>query len=127
MTSIRRALAYGFLLWLVPFLVSILIFPLKKSGSPLFESIMPVTLTVCVVIVSIMYLRKVRTDFLLESVKLGVIWLLMSIIIDLGMFMWGPMKMSFVDYMCDIGLTYLVFPTVTIGYGCLLDIQRKAA
>ena len=127
MVSIRRALGYGFLLWLIPFIVAVLIFPLKKSESPLFETIMPVTLTICAVVLSILYLKKVDGSFLIESIQIGGLWFLISIIIDLAMFMWGPMQMSFLDYMCDIGLTYLIFPAVTIGYGWLLEKHGKRA
>jgi hypothetical protein len=45
---------------------------------------------------------------------------LISIVIDLFMFMWGPMKMSIGDYMADIGLTYLIIPAITVGAGFLL-------
>ena len=37
--------------------------------------------------------------------------------LDLLMFMWGPMKMSFIDYMKDIGLTYLMLPIIAAGVG----------
>jgi len=37
------------------------------------------------------------------------------------MFMWGPMKMSFINYMMDIGFTYLIYPIVTIGFGSVLE------
>jgi EamA domain-containing membrane protein RarD len=88
---------------------------------------MPVTLTACVVVFSILYLRKVEADFVRESIWLGVIWLAISIAIDLGIFMWGPMKMSLANYLQDIGLTYLVFPIVTTGFGCLLARKRGSA
>ena len=121
MNSIKRTILYGFLLWLIPFVVSIPIFPLKKSQSPLFETIMPVTLTLCVVFFSVLYFRKMNQGFLSEAIKLGIIWFVISIIIDLLMFMWGPMKMSFINYMMDIGFTYLIYPIVTIGFGYLLE------
>jgi len=121
MNSMKRAIGYGVALWLIPFLVSFFIFPLKESGSPLFETIMPVTLTFCVTVFIIFYFQKAESRFLSESIKLGVIWLLISIIIDLCMFMWGPMKMTFTNYMLDIGLTYLIFPIVTIGMGYMLE------
>jgi hypothetical protein len=120
MKSVKRAILFGFLLWLIPFVVSIPIFPLKEAQSPLFETIMAVTLTVCVVFFSLLYFRKMSSGFLLESVKLGIIWFVISIIIDLLMFMWGPMKMSFINYMLDIGFTYLIYPIVTIGFGLVL-------
>ena len=121
MNSIKRTILYGFLLWLIPFVVSIPIFPLKKAQSPLFETIMPVTLTLCVVFFSVLYFRKMNKGFLSEAIKLGIIWFVLSIIIDLLIFMWGPMKMSFINYMMDIGFTYLIYPIVTIGFGYLLE------
>ena len=121
MNSIKRTILYGVLLWLIPLIVSLLIFPLKKAQSPLFETIMPVTLTLCVVFFSILYFKKVSKGFLSEAIKLGIIWFVISIIIDLLMFMWGPMKMSFINYMIDIGFTYLIYPIVTIGFGFLLE------
>jgi hypothetical protein len=33
--------------------------------------------------------------------------------------------MTFLKYMYDIGFTYLIYPTVTIGFGYLL--QRKGS
>lgn len=36
------------------------------------------------------------------------------------MFMEGPMKMSLVDYVMDIGLTYLIIPAVTVGFGYVM-------
>ena len=81
---------------------------------------MPVTLAVCVVFLGVSYFKKVESDFLSESIKLGIIWFGISVAIDLFMFMWGPMKMSFYNYMIDIGLTYLIFPITTVGFGFLL-------
>jgi len=33
----------------------------------------------------------------------------------------GPMRMTFVDYMRDIGLTYLIIPTVAVGMGYIAE------
>ena len=121
MKSYKLALFYGFLVWLVPFAVAILIFPIRISQPALFESIMPVVLTVCGVLFSNLYFRKVERDFLKEGVMLGVIWFVISLGVDLLMFMWGPMKMTFANYMMDIGLTYLIYPAITIGTGFLIE------
>ncbi len=115
---------FGFLTWLVPFVVSILIFPIRESQRPLFESIMPVVVTACVVAFSILYFRKLEGGFLREGILIGVVWFAINIVLDLLMFMEGPMKMPFPDYMMDIGLTYLIIPTVTISSGYLLERHR---
>ncbi len=109
---------------MVPFVVSILIFPIRESQRPLFESIMPVVVTVCAVVFSILYFRKLESGFLREGILIGVVWFAINIVLDLLMFMEGPMKMSFPDYMMDIGLVYLIIPAVILGFGYLLT-QRS--
>ncbi len=124
MKSIKKALLYGFLVWLIPFIVAILLSSVRKDNRPLFESLMPVVITISVVPFLILYFSKLQAHFLKEAVLLGIIWLAISLILDLLLFMEGPMKMSFADYMMDIGLTYLMIPTISIGFGCLLEKRR---
>jgi hypothetical protein len=112
---------YGFLIWLLPFFVSVIIFPWREAERPLFESIMPVVITACVVFFSIISLKNTTSNFLLEGTMLGLAWMSISLLIDLLLFMEGPMKMAFIDYIKDIGLTYLIIPIITIGFGYLLD------
>ncbi|WP_455284011.1 hypothetical protein [[Eubacterium] cellulosolvens] len=120
MKSIKRALIYGFAVWVIPFVTAIMIFPIRISDRPLFESIMPVVVTLCTVSFSILYLRKVQGGYLKEGVVLGLLWFVISIGLDLLMFMpEGPMRMTLVDYMKDIGLTYLIIPTISVGFGFL--------
>jgi hypothetical protein len=88
---------------------------------------MPVVVTICAVLFSVFYFGKVKTDFFKEGIFLGVIWSVISLVIDLAMFMpeKSPMKMSFTDYLMDVGLTYLIIPAISIGFGYLLETQRS--
>jgi len=121
MKSIKKALLYGFLVWLVPFVISFLMFPLKSSNRVLWESIMPVVISISAVLFSVLYFRRLQANFLKEAVLVGIIWLAISIILDLCLFMKGPMKMSLAEYIMDIGLTYLMIPIISIGFGYLLE------
>ncbi len=108
----------GFLVWLVPFLVSLVIFPLKTSLNPLFESIMPVVIALMVVVFFYLYLKGVKEDFAREGIVTGVVWFIISIVIDLLLFLPpSPMQMSLAGYIMDIGLTYLIIPVITMGMG----------
>jgi hypothetical protein len=120
-SSFKYALIFGFFIWLIPFIVSVLIFPFKATDQTLFETIMPVTLTFCVAIFFILYLMGVKKGYLKEGIIVGFIWLIMSIAIDLLMFIEGPMKMPPDRYMIDIGLTYLIYPIVTTSMGYILE------
>lgn len=124
MKSFKLTLILGFLAWLIPFIVSFLIFPLRSSDRTLFESIMPVVVTIITLLLSIYYFRRIESEFLKEGVLLGLIWFIICIAIDLLMFMHGPMKMTFIEYMKDIGLTYLIIPSITIGFGYLIKKEK---
>jgi len=116
---------FGFLLWLIPFAVSVLIFPLRMSQRPLFESIMPVVIAIWTVFFSILYLSKKKSDLLKESIFIGIAWLLISIVLDLMIFIEGPLKMPIWDYVTDIAVTYLMIPVITSGFGYLMEHRSE--
>lgn len=116
MTFPKRALLFGLLAWLVPFAVAFLIFPLRESTRPLFESIMPVTIAITVTGLALAYFRRVRSVSGREGLMIGGVWLAMSILIDAPlMLLGGPMRMNVVEYLHDIGVTYLMIPVITGG------------
>ena len=121
MKNTRILLLYGFLLWLIPFVIAIGIFTVRESNRPLFESIMPVVLCLGAVVLSIAYFTRVENDLVRAGLIAGTVWLVMSVSLDLLLFMWGPMRMTLGAYMADIGLTYLIFPIVTTGMGWVLE------
>lgn len=128
MVSFGRALLFGFLVWLIPFVVAFAIFPIRQSARPLFESIMPVTVTLVVVAFGITYFKSVTRGFIREGIFLGLLWMAVSLLIDAPlMLLGGPMKMSVGEYVADIGLTYLIMPTVTIGLGLVLARSASQA
>jgi hypothetical protein len=121
MTSLRKALFYGVLVWLITFAVASVIFPLHQSARPLFESIMPVALAAAVVGFAVRYFRIVGAAFVREGLRLGLLWLLISVAVDAPLFLFGgPMLMSPGQYVMDIGVTYLLIPVITVGLGAAL-------
>src|SRR5262245_51381353 len=124
MRKYPRVMLLGFLTWLIPFVVAVIIFPLRTSQRLLFESIMPNIVVLCAVFFSITYFRRQELNCLKEGMIIGAAWFIINIGLDLLLFMEGPMKMSISDYIKDIGLTYLIIPIVTVGFGYLLE-QRK--
>lgn len=126
MNRYLKIVLYGFMLWLIPFIVSALIFPLRASDRPLFESIMPVIIVIWTVFFSIIYLLSQnlvvkKGGYLREGILIGLAWIAMSIVFDLVIFIFGPIKMSLMDYTYDIAFTYLIMPAITTGFGYLLD------
>jgi hypothetical protein len=50
----------------------------------------------------------------------------MNVLLAQLLFSWGPMQMTFTDYMYDIGLMYLMIPMITTGTGYLMDKTRAS-
>jgi hypothetical protein len=118
MNKYLKIVGLGVLIWLIPFIVSFFIYPLKEEYNPLFESIMPIVISICVVVFAIIYYKKIDVNYIKEGALIGFIWLGISIIIDLIMFLPdSAMQMTFTDYLMDIGVTYLIIPVITIGLG----------
>jgi len=127
MTSLKKAVLYGFLTWLILFVIGFLAFAVHDSNRPLFESIMAAACTTVSMIFTVLYFRHVNSNFVREGVYLGLIFFLMGVIIDLPLFLFsGPMKTTPGGYMSDIGVTYLLFFAVTIGVGKILELTVKS-
>jgi hypothetical protein len=126
MKSFKKAILFGILVWLIEFIVGFAAFPLRESNRPLFESIMPVTLSICTVLFSIIYFWHATRAFLRQGIMLGIVWLAISIIIDLPLFLLGgPMKMTLPEYLSDIGVTYLMIPVITTALAYAFGKQRN--
>ena len=125
MTSVKRAILFGLLVWLIPFAVAFVIYPVRQSNRFLFESIMPVTVALATVVFAVLYLRQVNGRFVREGLSIGLIWLIMCLAIDMPlMLLGGPMQMTLWEYIADIGVTYLMIPVITIGMGMVLAGAR---
>jgi hypothetical protein len=116
MKSWGKAIGYGVLVWLVPFVVAFLIFPIHEQMRPLFESIMAVVVAAAVVIFGLAYLKRVDANLRREGMLLGLLWFVICVVIDAPlMLLGGPMKMSLGNYLADIGVTYLMIIAITTG------------
>jgi hypothetical protein len=109
MIAWKRAALLGFASWVIPFVISFLLFPLKKSNAPLFETLMALVELITAGALFQLYFRG-RTVSVGEAVPVGLLWLAINLIFDYPMFAYGPMKMQIWAYYSEIGLVYLTFP-----------------
>jgi hypothetical protein len=110
LTHWKRALALGFLSWLLPFLFSFLVFPLKKASAPLFSTVMYLVLILVAAPLRDRYFRNSAAPRAGEAALLGFLWLAINLAMDYPMFAYGPMKMTAGRYYSEIGAAYLLFP-----------------
>jgi hypothetical protein len=126
MKTVIREAAFAFLAWLVPLVASICLYPVKRSFSPLFDSLMGVLLVLNTAVLASLYLRTVTGRFLAAGMWIGILWTLANWALDGLMFSNGPMKMSFTQYAMGIGLGYLMIPVVTVALGSAIGRRVRA-
>jgi hypothetical protein len=122
-----RIFVYGFFTWLIPFLLSILFYGKdgKLAIDPLvFKAVMAVVGGIVGIAFLVAYFKKIDKEYLYEGVILGTAWLIMNIVLDL-LTLVMMFKMQISAYFAQIGLSYLVIPTMTIGMGYLLSVKKK--
>lgn len=127
MYSYARAGLYAVLLWSVTLLVAFFVYPLRMDNPVLFTSIRTLTVTLLSMVLTVMYFRDVERHFVRDGIKLGFLWLVVSIALDQGPYVWGLMRLSFSEYLADAGFPYLVCPIITIGAAILLSAERETA
>lgn len=117
MGSRVRLVAYGFLVWLIPFAVAAILLPARIEWRDLFESIMAVTLALTITLLAFDHLRRIPADPAMAGLITGLVWMAISIVIDLPLMLSPFIGMSLGEYVADIGVTYLMMPVITTGIG----------
>lgn len=125
MYSYPRAILYAIILWGMTFLVTFLIYPVRTDSATFFVTLRMLTMVFLCVFLTVMYFRDVEEHLVRDGIKLGAIWLLVSILLDQGPFVWGLMHLSFLDYLADTGISTLVYPLITVGAGLLLSADKN--
>ena len=85
------------------------------------------TLTTIVTILAYDYLRRIGGAQTNAGLFAGIVWLAISVLIDLPFMLSSFVGMSLDEHLADIGLTYLLIPAITTGMGmAFAHADRKA-
>ena len=109
----RPAFGLGVLAWLVPFLLSLALSPLRQANAAMFTTVMFLILVVTSGALLVYFFRR-RPVRLRVAVLVGAFWMVISLALDSLVFSRGPMRMSALAYFSEIGLAYLVFPALAL-------------
>lgn len=120
-----RVLGLGIGLWALPFLVAFVLFALRETNRPLFESVITVVGVTLAVVASLSYFRDAARPDLRSGLLLGIAWLAISVIIDLPIFI-VVFGMSLPKYAADIAVTYLCFPVIAAGIAIAQGRARRS-
>lgn len=127
MNKYLKMVIFGFLVWLVPFLASLLFY--NSSGKLiidvfLFKSIMIVVGSVTGAVLLILYFKKIHNNYFNEGIVLGLSWFAINILMDLLVIV-IILGMPVGDYFTRIGISYIVIPVMAITVGTALANKEK--
>jgi uncharacterized membrane protein YpjA len=109
----KRAALFGWLSWVIPFVLSIALFPLKRLNAPLYIGLMNLIGLLTAAVLLNAYFRS-RAVSGREAVRIALLWLAMNLVLDYPFF-FGPMQMTAATYCSEIGISYLSLPAFAWG------------
>lgn len=116
--------AYGVVLWAIPFVTSIPLLPLMRSDPVLFKTIMIVEGSIVGAVLAVVYFRAIERSFLREGIVLGAVWVVVNWLLDFVALL--PFAgLSVPRYFLEIGLRYLAVAALTVAIGAALE-QRAS-
>ena len=127
MNKYLKMLLYGFLTWLIPFVVGFSFY--SPQGELLvdglvFKSIMVAVGSITGAILLVLYFKPITTSYLNEGILVGLVWIGLNLVLDLVVLV--PMAgMTTRDYFLQIGLSYLTIPAMSISIGLVAN-QAKS-
>jgi uncharacterized membrane protein len=110
---------FGFLTWLIPFLVGFLFYSPQGQlviDALVFKAIMIVVGSITGATLLVLYFKKIDKDYLPEGIILGAVWFALNILLDL-LILVPISKMAIGTYFAQIGGEYLTIPTMSIAMG----------
>jgi hypothetical protein len=110
MKKITGLIGRGFLIWLVPLVVSFFFYTPESElvvSYPLFKSVMVVVLTLVTLAVN-----WIRPPVGFSPLTMAVIYTAMSLVLDL-LILVPMMRLSLLAYLEQIALVYIIIPAIT--------------
>lgn len=126
MKHLPKALAFGFLSWLIPFLAAFVFF---KDGQLVidemfFKSIMVVVSMLAGAILVLVYFKTIEKRLIISGLMLGIMWLFINLVLDILLVNRGFFEMTYIEYFQEIGLRYLSIPIFTTSVGWAIEQSK---
>jgi hypothetical protein len=110
-------IGFGVMSWVVPFVASLSLYPLKATNEPLFETIVSILILASAGGLGRLWYRTVPPTHVSDGFALGTTWLLINVVLDQCMLLsiFGPHRMPLAVYVTQVGLKYLIIPIVLVA------------
>jgi hypothetical protein len=122
-----KIIVSGLIVWLVPFLISVLLYP---QGQPIYDlqtikSVFIVIGGLVGALLALWYLRDVKKDFAREGAILGIAWFIINSALDILVLVGILKGMDLATWAGQIGIRYLLMPIMTIAMGSAMEMRDR--
>lgn len=115
-----KKIGYGLVLWVIPYAASIPLLPLRESSPLVFKSVIGLIAALVASVLMVLYFKTIERNFLKESVVTAIIWIAISLILDMVAIM--PFaKLSLLEYFMQIGIENIAAAIIIVAVGYLLE------
>ncbi|MDD1774613.1 MAG: hypothetical protein LUQ24_03715, partial [Methanobacterium sp.] len=94
--KILKISSFGFVVWLIPTLITLLLSFLNEIF--FFDVISAVSIALTVTVLSYIYFKDEGVHYVKEGMIIGLIWLIISIVLDIILILLGVTKLTLVQY-----------------------------
>ena len=121
-----RILFYGFLVWLIPFLVSVPLY--SPQGQPLYDLQVIKSFLIVIgasvgAVLALWYFKDTEKSSAKEGAVLGFSWLVINSVLDIVVLVYLLKGMALLTWAGQIGLRYLLMPIMTVAMGAAMEIR----
>ncbi|OPY19631.1 MAG: hypothetical protein A4E26_02246 [Methanobacterium sp. PtaU1.Bin097] len=117
--KILEIIGFGFIVWLIPTIVTY--FASDAGSVQLYDFTASVAIGGSAVVLSYIYFKDITSHFVREGVILAIVWVLITIVLDVVLIYLGISKTSLLEYAVTVVPLYVIIPAITIGFGLYLD------
>lgn len=114
-----KIVAFGFMVWIIPTIVTYI--TSLTSGLYLFDVVSALTIAISVIVFTYLYFKHINSHLIREGIIIGLIWLLISVVLDIILILLGVTKLTLLEYATYVVPLYIIIPVVTVGFGLYKD------
>ena len=108
LNKILKILGFGFLVWLIPTLVTLSVSYINIMSY--YDVISSVAIAVTVIVFAHLYFMDLNKNYVQAGIITGIVWLVISIVLDIVLIFLGINKVTLMEYMIYMASIYIIIP-----------------
>jgi len=126
--KLKLGIFYGFLIWLLTFIISNIIQPVIIENIEYVNILVPLSIIIVTGFFGILYIRNINENEVIEGIKVGILFIIIDIICDMIFFVIphnnNILIMNYPTHVVYMAIIILTITTL-LGYLAQMKIELK--